>query len=66
MGNKEEFETVIKHLTDITFNQRKLWEQRRYEAEARVKTLDAKLAAYQTTLKDYWESIDRSKLWSHK
>ncbi len=37
---------------------RRMWEQRRLEAENQVKALDAKLAAYQTTLKDYWEYID--------
>lgn len=38
--------------------QRKVWEQRRSEAERQIRKLDAKLAAYQVTLKDYWESIN--------
>ncbi len=37
---------------------RKMWEQRRLEADNQIKSLDAKLAAYQTALKDCWEYID--------
>jgi len=35
-----------------------MWEQRRLEAENQVKSLDAKLTAYQVALKDYWEHLD--------
>ena len=45
-------------LIDETLELRRTWEQRRLEAENQVKALDAKLAAYQTALKDYWEYID--------
>jgi hypothetical protein len=48
----------IQALIDKTFELRKSWEQRRLEAEKQVKSLDAKLAAYQIALKDYWEDID--------
>jgi hypothetical protein len=51
-------EEELKNLIDEMLKLRKMWEQRRIEAENRVKALDAKLVAYQTTLKDYWESID--------
>ncbi len=50
----EEIQTLI----DKTFELRKSWEQRRLEAEKQVKSLDAKIAAYQIALKDYWEDID--------
>jgi len=42
-------------------SERKLWEQRRIEAEERIKVLDAKFEAYQTTLKNHWESINGRK-----
>ena len=51
-------EEELKILIDETFELRRTWEQRRLEAENQVKALDAKLAAYQTALKDYWEYID--------
>ncbi len=51
-------EEELKILIDETLGLRKAWEQRRSEAENQVKALDAKLAAYQTALKDYWEYID--------
>ncbi len=51
-------EQKLKILIDETLELRRVWEQRRLEAENQVKTLDAKLAAYQTALKDYWEYID--------
>ncbi len=51
-------EEKIKALIDETFALRRTWEQRRLEAENQVKALDAKLAAYQTVLKDYWEYLD--------
>ena len=53
-------EDKLRILIDETLELRRAWEQRRLEAENQVKVLDAKLAAYQTTLKDYWESIDRN------
>ena len=51
-------EEELKILIDETVELRRVWEQRRLEAENQVKVLDAKLAAYQTALKDYWEYID--------
>jgi len=51
-------EQKLKILIDETLELRRMWEQRRLEAENQVKALDAKLAAYQTALKDYWEYID--------
>jgi hypothetical protein len=48
----------IQSLINKTFELRKSWEQRRLEAEKQVKSLDAKIAAYQLALKDYWENID--------
>ena len=53
-----DMEQKLKILIDETMDLRRTWEQRRVEAENQVKALDAKLAAYQTTLKDYWECID--------
>lgn len=52
-------ENGLKVLIDETMELRRFWEQRRLEAENQVKALDAKLMAYQTALKDYWESIDQ-------
>ncbi len=55
-----DMEQKLKILIDETLELRRAWEQRRLQAENQVKALDAKLAAYQTTLKDYWEAIDRN------
>jgi len=55
----DEFESKLQGLIDKVLNQRKVWEERRSEAEHQIEILDSKLAAYQATLKDYWESIDR-------
>jgi len=51
-------EDTLRELINDTLELRKSWEQMRLEAENQVKALDAKLAAYQTALKDYWEYID--------
>ncbi len=51
-------EQKLKILIDEALELRRVWEQRRLEAENQMKALDAKLAAYQTALKDYWEYID--------
>ena len=51
-------EQKLKILIDETLELRRAWGQRRLEAENQVEALDAKLAAYQTALKDYWEYID--------
>ena len=51
-------EDKLRELIDEALELRRTWEQRRLEAENQVKALDAKLAAYQTALKDYWEYID--------
>ena len=53
-----DMEDKLRILIDETLELRRTWEQRRLEAENKVKALDAKLAAYQTALKDYWEYID--------
>lgn len=58
MANNGDFELKLQGLINKVLGERKLWEQRRSEAEERIKTLDAKLAAYQATLKDHWESIN--------
>lgn len=52
-------EEELKKLIDEILKLRRMWEQRRLEAENQVKALDAKLSAYQTALKDYWEHMDR-------
>ena len=57
-----DMENGLKVLIDETMELRRFWEQRRLEAENQVKALDAKLMAYQTALKDYWESIDQKNL----
>jgi len=54
----DEFELKLQGLINKVLSERKLWEQRRSEAEERIKALDAKLAAYQITLKNHWESIN--------
>ena len=46
-------------LIDQVLELRKMWEQRRLEAEDQVESLDAKLTAYQVALKDYWEHLDK-------
>ena len=51
-------EDKLRILIDETLELRRTWEQRRLDAENQVKALDAKLSAYQTAIKDYWESID--------
>ena len=55
---KHDMEDKLRILIDETMELRRTWEQRRLDAENQVKALDAKLAAYQTALKDYWEYID--------
>ncbi len=51
-------EDRLRILIDETLELRRMWEQRRLEAENQVKSLDAKITAYQAALKDYWEYID--------
>ena len=51
---------VQRMITEI-LGMRKMWQERLAEAEQQIKMLDGKLTAYQRTLKDYWESIDRSE-----
>ena len=51
-------EDKLKILMDETLELRRMWEQRRLEADNQIKALDAKLAAYQVALKDYWERMD--------
>ena len=61
MANNSDFELKLQGLIDKVTSERKLWEQRRSEAEERIKALDAKFEAYQTTLKNHWESINGRK-----
>jgi hypothetical protein len=49
----------IQELIKKTLELRQLWEERRLEAERQIKVLDSRLAAYQRTLRDYWESIHK-------
>ncbi|MCX6010317.1 MAG: hypothetical protein NTW48_09895 [Chloroflexi bacterium] len=58
MANNGDTESGIQKLINKVLSERKLWEQRHSEAEERIKALDARLAAYQTTLKNHWESIN--------
>jgi hypothetical protein len=58
MANESKLESGVKELINKLLEERKLWEQRRSEAEERIKALDARLTAYQTTLKNHWESIN--------
>jgi hypothetical protein len=57
----DEVEQKLMELVNEVLELRRLWEQRRLEAERQIKALDSKLAAYQRTLKDYWESMDKPK-----
>ena len=54
-GLEEEIQRMITEILDM----RKTWQQRLTEAEQQIKMLDSKLSAYQRTLKDYWETIDK-------
>ncbi len=56
-GSKN-FDENLRALIDKTLELRRMWEQRRLEAEKQVRALDAKLTAYQVALKDYWENKD--------
>ena len=58
-----DFQKEVQQLIDQVFDQRKLWQQRLAEAEQQIKMLDGKLTAYQKTLKDYWESIDKEDIY---
>ena len=55
----DEFEKKLMEMIDKVLELRKTWEQRRLEADNQIKSLDAKLTAYQVALKDYWEHLDR-------
>lgn len=59
MAKNDNFEARLQRMIDNVLGQRQLWEKRRSEAEEQIKALDSKLAAYQATLKDYWESINK-------
>jgi hypothetical protein len=54
----DEVEQKLRELINEVLELRKLWEKRRLEAENQIKSLDAKLTAYQVALKDYWEHLD--------
>ena len=58
MLNNHWLEVELQRLIDKVLLQRKVWEQRRSQSERQIKILDAKLAAYQLTLKDYWQSFN--------
>ena len=55
---EEEIQRMIAEILDM----RKMWQQRLSESEQQIKMLDSKLTAYQRTLKDYWESIDKDPI----
>lgn len=59
MAKNNDFEAKLQRMIDSVLSQRQLWEKRRSEAEEQIKALDSRLAAYQATLKDYWESINK-------
>lgn len=60
MSNIDQFETKLKWLIGKVLRKRRAWEERRNEVERQIEILDSKLAAYQATLKDYWESNDKT------
>lgn len=62
MDKDRYFEQVLQELIESTTSQLRLWEQRQSEVEEQLKILNAKLVAYQTTLKGYWESIDSKRI----
>ena len=62
MGDNDQFDQILQELIQKALELRKSWEQRRSEAERQIEVLDTKLAAYQTTLKDYWESINKVEI----
>lgn len=55
----DEVEEKLRVLINEVLELRRMWEQRRLEAENQVKSLDIKLTAYQVALKDYWEHLDK-------
>ena len=55
----------LKKLIDKTLELRRMWEQRRLEADNQIKALDAKLTTYQVALKDYWEWMDMADKLKH-
>lgn len=55
---QRKMEEKLKKLIDETLELRRVWERRRIETENQIRFLDAKLSAYQATLKDYWEYLD--------
>ncbi|MFC2015022.1 hypothetical protein ACFLUP_03420 [Chloroflexota bacterium] len=61
MNNKNDLDETLQNLIEKTLDLRKMWNQRRIEAENQIKALDAKLTAYQTALKDCWEHIDQKE-----
>ena len=62
MDKDYHFEQVLQELIESTTRQLRLWEQRRSEVEEQLKILNARLVAYQATLKGYWESIDSNRI----
>ena len=61
-GENTSIDKQIQRLIDEVFEKRTLWQQRLAESEQQIKILDSKLAAYQRTLKDYWDSIDKATI----
>ena len=61
-GENTSIDKQIQRLIDEVFEKRTLWQRRLAEAEQQIKMLDSKLSAYQRTLKDYWETIDKEPL----
>lgn len=54
----DKVEAELRVLINEVLELRRMWEQRRLEADNQIKSLDAKLTAYQVALKDYWEHLD--------
>lgn len=58
MKESDEFEYKLNVLINEVLELRKIWDQRRIEAENQIKSLDTKLNVYQSTLKGFWEHFD--------
>jgi hypothetical protein len=56
--SNDKCEIELQELIDEALELRRMWEQRRLEAENQVKSIDAKITSYQTSLKDYWGKLD--------
>lgn len=62
VNNNSGIEKEVQRMITEILGMRKMWQERLAEAEQQIKMLDSKLSAYQRTLKDYWETIDKEPL----